>query len=88
MQSRHNASVDGTRLDHGILVPLHTQCKCDPYNISLHMTELLSHFGPTTAWRCWVFERYNHMLQNIQTNGRFGSWFHITQADIETAHKI
>ena len=31
MQSRHNASVDGTRLDHGILVPLHTQRKCDPY---------------------------------------------------------
>ena len=32
MQSRHNASVDGTRLDHGILVPLHTQRKCDPYS--------------------------------------------------------
>lgn len=45
-----------------------------PYHhISVHMTELLSHFGPTTAWRCWVFERYNHMLQNIETNGRFGS---------------
>ena len=28
-----------------------------PYHpISLHMTELLSHFSPTTAWRCWVFE--------------------------------
>ncbi|KAI9459243.1 hypothetical protein BJY52DRAFT_1223234 [Lactarius psammicola] len=44
-----------------------------PYHhIAIHMTELLSHFGPTTAWRCWVFERYNHMLQNIETNGRFG----------------
>jgi hypothetical protein len=44
-----------------------------PYHhISIHMTELLSHFGPTTAWRCWVIERYNHMLQNIETNGRFG----------------
>ena len=32
MQSRHNASVDGTRLDHGILVPLHTQRQCDPYS--------------------------------------------------------
>ncbi|KAH8978555.1 hypothetical protein EDB92DRAFT_1807319, partial [Lactarius akahatsu] len=45
-----------------------------PYHhLAIHMTELLSHFGPTTAWRCWVFERYNHMLQNIETNGRFGT---------------
>jgi hypothetical protein len=46
-----------------------------PYHhISIHLRELLSHFGPTTTWRCWVFERYNHMLQNIETNGRFGSY--------------
>ncbi|KAH8980793.1 hypothetical protein EDB92DRAFT_1973941 [Lactarius akahatsu] len=44
-----------------------------PYHhISIHLTELLSHFGLTTAWCCWVFERYNHMLQNIESNGRFG----------------
>ena len=44
-----------------------------PYHhISIHLRELLSRFGPTTLWRCWVFERYNHMLQNIETNGRFG----------------
>ncbi|KAH8981441.1 hypothetical protein EDB86DRAFT_3131237, partial [Lactarius hatsudake] len=44
-----------------------------PYHhLAIHMTELLSHFGPTTAWHCWVFKRYNHMLQNIETNGRFG----------------
>ena len=45
-----------------------------PYHhISIHLRELLCRFGPTTTWRCWVFERYNHMLQNIETNGRFGS---------------
>jgi len=44
-----------------------------PYHhISIHLRELLSHFGPTTMWHCWVFEQYNHMLQNIETNGRFG----------------
>jgi len=44
-----------------------------PYHhISIHLSELLCRFGPTTTWRCWVFERYNHMLQNIETNGRFG----------------
>ena len=49
-----------------------------PYHhISLHLTELLSRFGPTTAWRCWVFERYNHMVQNIETNRRFGSYIRI-----------
>jgi hypothetical protein len=44
-----------------------------PYHhISIHLTELLSYFGLTTAWHCWVFEQYNHMLQKIDTNGRFG----------------
>lgn len=53
------------------LFPMHRSI---PYHhISIHLRELLSHFGPTTTWRCWVFERYNHMLQNIETNGRFGS---------------
>ena len=42
MQSRHNASVDGTRLDHGILVPLHTQRKCDPY--TTHSCAVWVHF--------------------------------------------
>lgn len=52
------------------LFPMH---RLIPYHhLSIHLTELLSHFGPTTTWRCWVFERYNHMLQNIETNGRFG----------------
>ena len=47
-----------------------------PYHhISIHLRELLCRFGPTTTWRCWVFERYNHMLQNIETNGRFGLYF-------------
>jgi hypothetical protein len=53
------------------LFPMH---RFIPYHhISIHLRDLLSHFGPTTTWRCWVFERYNHMLQNIETNGRFGS---------------
>jgi hypothetical protein len=56
------------------LVELFPTIRIVPYHhLSIHMTELLSHFGPTTAWRCWVFERYNHMFQNIETNGRFGT---------------
>lgn len=46
-----------------------------PYHcISLHLTELLSHFGLITVWCCWVFERYNHMVHNIETNRRFCSY--------------
>ena len=43
------------------------------HHIVLHMNELLCRFGPTHAWRCWVFERYNHTLQKIPTNGKFGT---------------
>jgi len=42
------------------------------HHVALHMKELLCRFGPTHAWRCWVFERYNHILQQIPTNGNFG----------------
>ena len=49
MQSRHNASVDGTRLDHGILVPLHTQRKCDPYNTSRPPPTRTTHATDPTA---------------------------------------
>ncbi|KAH9064937.1 hypothetical protein EDB87DRAFT_1556088 [Lactarius vividus] len=40
------------------------------HHLIIHM--ILSHFGPTTVWRWWVFKQYNHMLQNIETNRRFG----------------
>jgi hypothetical protein len=42
------------------------------HHIVLHMKELLCRLGPTHAWRCWVFERYNHIFQKIPTNGNFG----------------
>jgi hypothetical protein len=42
------------------------------HHVALHMKELLCRLGPTHAWRCWVFERYNHILQKVPTNGNFG----------------
>ena len=45
------------------------------HHISIHLTEILSHFSPTIAWHCWVFEWYNYMLQKIETNRRFGLSF-------------
>lgn len=44
-----------------------------PYHhISLHLSKFLYNFGPTHSWRCFAFERYNYILQQIETNGRFG----------------
>ncbi|KAJ3529757.1 hypothetical protein NM688_g7809 [Phlebia brevispora] len=47
--------------------PLH------PYHhMALHFTSFLQAFGPTTSWRCFPFERYNYLLQQIDTNCKFG----------------
>ncbi|KAH9995161.1 hypothetical protein BJV74DRAFT_769970 [Russula compacta] len=47
------------------LLPMHQLIP--HHHISLHVVKLLSHFGLTI-----VFEWYNHMLQYIETNERFG----------------
>ncbi len=44
-----------------------------PYHhIALHLPHFLVNFGPTHSWRCFPFERYNHVLQQIPTNRKFG----------------
>ncbi|KAL1741381.1 hypothetical protein HDZ31DRAFT_66981 [Schizophyllum fasciatum] len=41
-------------------------------HLSLHLPLLLAEHGPTHAWRCWVVERMNHVLQTLNTNNKFG----------------
>lgn len=41
-------------------------------HMSLHLSQLLKQFGPVHAWRCFAFERYNGVIQNIPTNYKFG----------------
>ncbi|KAI0082155.1 hypothetical protein K474DRAFT_1586297, partial [Panus rudis PR-1116 ss-1] len=41
-------------------------------HLSLHLADVLERFGPVHAWRCFPFERYNGMLQDIPTNNKFG----------------
>lgn len=44
-----------------------------PYqHLSLHFGDILMRFGPTHSWRCYPFERYNHIMQQIPTNRKFG----------------
>ncbi|VDB89659.1 unnamed protein product [Peniophora sp. CBMAI 1063] len=41
-------------------------------HMSFHIAEVLELFGPVAAWWTFPFERYNGVMRNIQTNGRFG----------------
>ncbi|KAJ3502748.1 hypothetical protein NLJ89_g8745 [Agrocybe chaxingu] len=41
-------------------------------HLALHFPSLLRRFGPTHAWRCFIFERFNFLLQKIPTNAKFG----------------
>ncbi|KAI0075728.1 hypothetical protein K474DRAFT_1571828, partial [Panus rudis PR-1116 ss-1] len=41
-------------------------------HLSLHLADVLERFGPVHSWRCFPFERFNGMLQNIPTNYKFG----------------
>lgn len=43
------------------------------HHLSLHLTKFLQDFGPTHGWRCFPFERYNFLLQKIETSQRFGA---------------
>ena len=49
-------------------VPLESQ-----QHLSLHLDQFLLNLGPTHAWRCFVFERWNYLLQLINTNNHLGT---------------
>lgn len=39
-----------------------------------HLPDALLDFGPTHAWQCFAFERYNYVLQHINTNHKLGRY--------------
>lgn len=52
---------------------LYPKASITPYqHLSLHFAEFLERFGPAHAWQCFPFERYNHRMQQIPTNQKFG----------------
>jgi hypothetical protein len=58
------------------LLDLYPSVSLTPYqHLALHFGPILERFGPTHAWRCYPFERYNHIMQQIPTNKRFGASF-------------
>ncbi|KAJ2922073.1 hypothetical protein H1R20_g15023, partial [Candolleomyces eurysporus] len=55
------------------LLQLYPTAKITPYqHLSMHFGRHLRLFGPVHAWRCFPFECYNHVLQSIPTNMKFG----------------
>ena len=57
------------------LLELYPGTTITPYqHLSLHFGDMLRRFGPTHGWRCFPFERYNYLLQQIPTNMKFGEW--------------
>lgn len=43
-------------------------------HLSLHLPELLEDFGPTHSWRTFPIERFNFLLQQTNTNRKFGTY--------------
>lgn len=55
------------------LLELYPFINLTPYqHLALHFSEHLRRFGPTHSWRCFAFERYNGILQEIPSNYKFG----------------
>ncbi|KAI9061491.1 hypothetical protein FKP32DRAFT_1575884 [Trametes sanguinea] len=42
------------------------------HHYSLHLPDYMRFFGPVHGWRAFVFERFNYMLQRLNTNLTFG----------------
>jgi hypothetical protein len=62
-------------------VQLYKEAAIHPNNhMCLRLGIFLRIFGPVHSWRAWVFERYNYLLQNIDTNSRFGEIIIISHA--------
>ena len=56
------------------LLELYPSTTITPYqHMSLHFGTILDRFGPTHAWRCFPFENYNYILQQIPSNNKFGA---------------
>ncbi|OSC96548.1 hypothetical protein PYCCODRAFT_1378951 [Trametes coccinea BRFM310] len=42
------------------------------HHLALHIPDCMRLFGPVPSWRAFVFERFNYMLQRLNTNLTFG----------------
>lgn len=43
------------------------------HHIAIHLSEFLREFGPVHSWRAYAFERFNYLLQSLNTNKQSGT---------------
>lgn len=52
---------------------LYPEAKIKPnHHYALHLGDFLEAFGPVHSWRTFAFERYNYLMQQVNTNKQFG----------------
>ncbi|KAF9006287.1 hypothetical protein BDZ89DRAFT_966080, partial [Hymenopellis radicata] len=55
------------------LLELYPGSQIESYqHMAMHFGDLLRRWGPVHSWRCFAFERYNGVLQQINVNKKFG----------------
>ncbi|KAJ3552961.1 hypothetical protein NM688_g3879 [Phlebia brevispora] len=42
------------------------------HHLAVHLALFLRRFGPVHSWRAYAFERFNYLLQQVNTNNRMG----------------
>jgi hypothetical protein len=56
------------------IIKIFPTAKIQPHmHIGYHIGDLLERYGPVHSWRCFVFERFIGLIQNLPTNMRFGT---------------
>ena len=45
------------------------------HHFAIHLASFLHKFGPVHSWRAYAFERFNYLLQSMNTNKQAGSIF-------------
>lgn len=50
------------------------------HHYALHLVDFLDAFGPVHSWRAFAFERYNYLLQQINTNQKIGMSLSLCQS--------
>ena len=56
------------------------------HHLSLHLRECLELFGPVHAWWAFPFERYNGILQHLNTNSRTSEFLFDQSANVGLAY--
>ena len=49
------------------------------HHMAIHLADFLRKYGPVHSWRAYAFERFNYLLQSLNTNKQFGRFLTLVQ---------